>query len=87
MQRASWLFKSEVGLLILLGFALIVLGTGSVCKRSIRQSREAVLKLDLQTLRTAIDCYTTDKKQPPQTLKDLVKDHYLREIPKNPFLR
>jgi general secretion pathway protein G len=48
------------------------------------KARESVLKQDLQTMRQAIDNYTMDKQQAPQSLEDLVDAHYLREIPVDP---
>ena len=44
-----------------------------------------MLKTDLQTMRTAIDNYTMDKLQAPQSLQDLADAHYLRELPIDPF--
>jgi general secretion pathway protein G len=38
-------------------------------------------------MRQAIDAYTLDKQQPPQSLQDLIKGHYLKEIPTDPFTR
>jgi hypothetical protein len=38
---------------------------------AIKHAREAVLKEDLQTMRTAIDSYTMDKQKAPQSLDDL----------------
>lgn len=38
-------------------------------------------------MRNALDNYTLDKKQAPQSLKDLVNGHYLKEIPSDPFTR
>lgn len=40
---------------------------------SIKRAREAVLREDLKTMRTAIDSYTVDKEQAPQSLDDLVQ--------------
>ena len=45
---------------------------------AIRHAREAALKEDLQTMRTAIDTYTMDKQKAPQSLDDLIQDGYLR---------
>ena len=45
---------------------------------AIKHAREAVLKEDLQTMRTAIDSYTMDKQKAPQSLDDLVQDGYLQ---------
>ena len=36
-------------------------------------------------MRFAIDNYTVDKQQAPQSLQDLVDTHYLKEIPTDPF--
>ncbi|HKN20694.1 MAG TPA: type II secretion system protein [Terracidiphilus sp.] len=54
---------------------------------AIRHAREAALKEDLQTMRTAIDTYTMDKQKGPQSLDDLVQDGYLRAIPEDPMTR
>ena len=52
-----------------------------------REKAEQTLKLDLQTMRQAIDQYTLDKQKPPQSLRDLVNGLYLKEIPTDPFTR
>jgi len=54
---------------------------------AVRQAREAVLKEDLHTMRSAIDSYTADKQKAPQSLEDLVNDGYLKEIPVDPMTR
>jgi general secretion pathway protein G len=54
---------------------------------AIRHAREAALKEDLQTMRTAIDTYTMDKQKGPQSLDDLIQDGYLRAIPEDPMTR
>jgi general secretion pathway protein G len=54
---------------------------------AIKHAREAALKEDLQTMRTAIDTYTMDKQKGPQSLDDLVQDGYLRTIPEDPITR
>lgn len=51
---------------------------------SIKRAREAVLREDLKTMRTAIDSYTVDKEQAPQSLDDLVQAGYLKTIPMDP---
>ena len=38
-------------------------------------------------MRDALDKYTLDKKQAPQSLQDLVNGHYLKEIPTDPSTR
>lgn len=52
---------------------------------SVKHAREAVLKEDLHTMRSAIDSYTYDKQKAPQTLEDLVQAGYLKVLPKDPF--
>ena len=53
--------------------------------RNVQRAKEAVLKEDLRVLRTAIDSYTVDKQQAPQSLDDLVTAGYIREIPADPI--
>jgi general secretion pathway protein G len=52
---------------------------------SVKKAREAVLREDLRTMRTAIDSYTVDREQAPQTLDDLVQAGYLKSIPVDPL--
>ena len=54
-------------------------------KQSIKHAKEAVLKEDLHTMRTAIDQYTVDKEKAPQGLDDLVQAGYLKVIPVDPM--
>jgi len=56
-------------------------------QRSIVRAREAVLKQDLQTLRSAIQQYTLDKQQSPPSLEELAAAGYLREVPVDPMTR
>ncbi len=53
--------------------------------QNVRNAREAVLKEDLHTLRSAIDSYTIDKQKAPQSLDDLVQAGYLKVMPVDPF--
>jgi general secretion pathway protein G len=53
--------------------------------RSIQKAKEAVLREDLHTMRTAIDSYTVDKEKAPDTLDDLVQAGYLKSIPIDPM--
>jgi general secretion pathway protein G len=55
--------------------------------QAVKHAREAVLKEDLQTIRSAIDSYTMDKQKAPQSLDDLVQDGYLKAIPEDPMTR
>jgi general secretion pathway protein G len=56
-------------------------------KAAVKSAREAVLKEDLQVMRSAIDAYTMDKQKAPQTLDDLVQEGYLKSIPEDPMTR
>jgi general secretion pathway protein G len=52
---------------------------------ALKHAREAVLREDLQVMRTAISSYTMDKQKAPQSLDDLVQSGYLRAIPVDPM--
>jgi general secretion pathway protein G len=52
---------------------------------SIVRAKEAVLMNNLFTMRSVIDQYTYDREEPPQSLEDLVREGYLREVPLDPF--
>ena len=67
--------------------SLTVMGCVLASGCSISRQREAVLEQDLQIMRETIDKYTLEKKQAPQSLQDLVNDHYLKEIPTDPVTR
>ena len=54
-------------------------------QKTILATREAVLRDDLSKLRSLIDQYAADKQKLPQSLDDLVSEHYLREVPKDPI--
>ena len=54
-------------------------------QKSILRAKESVLRNNLFTLRTVIDEYTYDKQKAPQSLEDLVRDGYLRQIPVDPI--
>ena len=73
-------------LMIVVSIIVILMGMAvGIYQRSILHARETVLKKDLQTMREAIDNYTYDKQQAPQSLQDLVDGHYLRQIPNDPI--
>ena len=54
-------------------------------QRTIRTTREAVLKEDLSKMRALLDQYATDKQKLPQALDELVASGYMRELPKDPM--
>jgi|ERR1700675_451080 general secretion pathway protein G len=74
-----------IELMIVMMIISILIGMAAVMyDKTVKRARESVLKQDLQTMRQAIDNYTLDKQQAPQSLDDLVDAHYLREIPIDP---
>jgi general secretion pathway protein G len=77
-----------IELMIVITIILILIGMAAgMYQKSIQHARESVLLQDLQTMRQAIDNYTLDKQQAPQSLDELVDAHYLREIPVDPISR
>jgi len=77
-----------IELMIVISIILILVGIAAgMYQKSILHARESVLRQDLQTMRQAIDNYTLDKQQAPQSLDDLVDAHYLREVPVDPITR
>ncbi len=52
---------------------------------AIRSAREAALRQDLHTMRDAIEQYTEDKEEAPQSLDDLVQAGYLKALPIDPM--
>jgi general secretion pathway protein G len=47
--------------------------------------RETVLRQELRTMRKAIDQYASDQSKLPQSLNDLLRQGYIREIPADPM--
>lgn len=77
-----------IEVMIVIAIIMILVGIGvGMYQRSIQGARESVLKQDLQTMRQAIDNYTLDKQQAPQSIQDLVDGHYLRSVPVDPVCR
>ena len=54
-------------------------------QKTIMHARETVLRDDLFKMRSLLDQYAADKGKLPQSLDDLVNEHYLREVPKDPI--
>jgi general secretion pathway protein G len=55
--------------------------------QSLVRAREAALKQDLQTMRSAIQQFTLDKQMAPNSLEDLVAAGYLSGVPEDPMTR
>ena len=80
--------RAAIGMLALatLFFILVVVvQSRAVCRYTVRQAREPVLKQALQEMRKAIDEYTIKYERPPQSLSDLVDGNFLRVIPADPI--
>jgi len=73
-------------LMIVISIMIILMSIAiPMYQRSVLQSKEAVLRQDLFTLRSVISQYTLDKQKAPQSLDDLVQAGYLRQLPKDPM--
>jgi general secretion pathway protein G len=74
-----------IELMIVIAIIVILVGMAAgMYSRTVQHARESVLRKDLQTMREAIDNYTLDKQQAPQSLQDLVDAGYLRSVPIDP---
>lgn len=56
-----------------------------IFQTTLRNAKETTLKDTLYKLRDSIDKYTLDKEEAPQSLEDLVKFKYIREVPIDPI--
>jgi general secretion pathway protein G len=69
-----------ITILVILSTLVVPIYSGFV-----HQAKETTLKDTLFKMRDAIDKYTLDKEEAPETLEDLVKANYLREVPVDPI--
>ena len=53
--------------------------------RSIERARENTLRTSLNVMRDAIDQFESDKGRYPESMDELVEDHYLRAVPVDPM--
>jgi len=70
--------------------AIIIVLVGMAAQRyeqSVVHAREAALKQDLQTMRSAIQQFTLDKQMAPNSLDDLVAAGYMSGVPEDPITR
>jgi len=72
-------------LIVMMIIAILAAMAVTMYTRNVVAAKEAVLKEDLQVMRTAIGSYTVDKQKAPGVLEDLVTAGYLKAIPKDPF--
>jgi general secretion pathway protein G len=66
---------------------IVVLATIGIThyERTVLRSKEAALKTDLRDMREAIQNYTQDKEAAPNSLDDLVTEHYISRVPPDPI--
>jgi general secretion pathway protein G len=75
-----------IELIVVMAIIVVLAGMSMVqYQNSQKRAMEAVLKEDLFRMRDAIDQYYADRNKYPTTLQDLVSEHYLRAVPKDPF--
>jgi general secretion pathway protein G len=72
-------------MIVMAVIAVLVSVAVPMYQKSVIRARETVLRQNLFTLRTVIDEYTYDKAKAPQSLEDLVREGYLRQIPIDPM--
>jgi general secretion pathway protein G len=81
-ERGFTLVELMIVMAIIMILATIAI---PVYVRTLQRAKEATLREDLHTMRTAIDSYTVDKEKAPDSLDDLVQAGYLKSIPKDPM--
>jgi general secretion pathway protein G len=75
-----------IELIIVMAIIVVLAGMSMVqYQNAVKRSQEATLKEDLFRMRDAIDQYYADRNKYPASLQDLVSEHYLRSVPKDPF--
>jgi general secretion pathway protein G len=84
-----WITTAGFTLIELMVVVTIILILASIAAvrydNSVKRAKEAALHHDLSVMREAIEQYTMDKEQAPQSLDDLVSAGYLRQIPVDPL--
>ena len=87
-KQARWLRSQGFTLLELVMVMTIIVILAAVGVTSYQhiqlKARETVLKESLRTMRKMIDQYAADKEKLPQSLEDLVTEHYMRDVPIDP---
>lgn len=73
-------------LLVLVLVALLASMVMPNTVRSIDQAREGVLKENLHVMRKSLDDYYSDHGHYPESLEELVKQRYIRRLPKDPVM-
>jgi general secretion pathway protein G len=81
-QRGWTLIEIVIVLTII---SILVAGAVPVYQKVVIRTRESVLRSNLFTIRNCLDEYTYDKRKAPQSLEDLVREGYLRQVPEDPI--
>jgi general secretion pathway protein G len=77
-----------IEIMVVIMIILVLVGMAAQrYEQSVVRAREAALRQDLQTMRSAIQQYTLDKQQAPNSLDDLVSAGYMSQIPEDPTTR
>lgn len=86
LRRVAGRGFTLVELMIVMTIITILMSVAvAMYQKAILRAKESVLKNNLFTIRTLIDEYTFDKTKAPQTLEDLVREGYLRQVPVDPI--
>lgn len=73
---------------LLVVLAIVAMLLSIITPRYMQQTdkaKEAVLRQNLTAVRICIDKYYADKGHYPEQLQDLVKERYLRQVPRDPL--
>ena len=81
-QRGFTLLELMIVISIIIILAMIAMAQYG---KTVQAAKEATLHEDLYTMRKLIDQYTADKGKPPQSLEDLQRSGYIRDIPVDPM--
>ena len=84
IQNAGGFTLLELVMVMTIIVVLAAIGVTSYQHIQVK-ARETILKEDLRTMRKMIDQYAADKEKLPQSLEDLVKENYMRDVPPDPI--
>ncbi|HEY9405184.1 MAG TPA: hypothetical protein VIQ24_21210 [Pyrinomonadaceae bacterium] len=85
MERFGMRFIAASVIVVFSAAGLISCGAAPEYQKTVVEARESVLRDDLSQMRKLIDQYMVDNGKPPQSLEDLARAGYLREVPDDPM--
>src|SRR5687768_638426 len=86
LQRAAARGFTLLELMIVISVIIILAAiTLPQYQKTIKHTREAVLRDDLFKMRSLIDQFAADKGRLPQSLDEIVSEGYIRDVPVDPF--